>query len=69
MTVTQPMVTSETWQSIDNYNAYYATLPINVSPDVTPRSPYEKQPAIGLVGMGLMGRMYARYLSEAGWQK
>ena len=29
----------------------------------------ENQPTIGLIGMGDMGRMYTRYLSEAGWSK
>ncbi|KAH9852756.1 Prephenate dehydrogenase [Lenzites betulinus] len=36
---------------------------------VTPDSPVEEQPAIGLIGMGAMGNMYARYLSMAGWKK
>ncbi|KAJ7601697.1 hypothetical protein FB45DRAFT_913945 [Roridomyces roridus] len=27
------------------------------------------QPTIGLIGMGAMGRMYAKYLSEGGWTK
>ncbi|KAI0636555.1 Prephenate dehydrogenase [Trametes polyzona] len=40
-----------------------------IRPDVTPDSPIEEQPAIGLIGMGAMGNMYARYLSEAGWKK
>ncbi|KAJ7510185.1 prephenate dehydrogenase [Mycena galericulata] len=38
-------------------------------PDVSPASPPEKQPSIGLIGMGAMGRMYAKYLSKAGWKK
>ena len=37
--------------------------------DVTPNAPVEEQPVIGLIGMGAMGNMYAKYLSEAGWQK
>ncbi|KAJ7685487.1 hypothetical protein DFH06DRAFT_44565 [Mycena polygramma] len=37
--------------------------------DVSPESPVEKQPTIGLIGMGAMGRMYAKYLSKAGWKK
>lgn len=37
--------------------------------DVTPAAPAEEQPAIGLIGMGEMGRMYATHLSRAGWQK
>ncbi|KAL4244874.1 Prephenate dehydrogenase [NADP(+)] [Abortiporus biennis] len=40
-----------------------------VRPDVTPNDPIEDQPAIGLIGMGGMGTMYAKYLSEAGWKK
>ncbi|PCH37938.1 prephenate dehydrogenase [Wolfiporia cocos MD-104 SS10] len=37
--------------------------------DVTPDSPYEEQPAIGVIGMGAMGTMYAKYLSTSGWKK
>ncbi|KAF9494044.1 NAD(P)-binding protein [Pleurotus eryngii] len=37
--------------------------------DVSPESPVEKQPVIGLIGMGAMGRMYAKVLAEAGWQR
>ncbi|EFI27473.1 prephenate dehydrogenase [Coprinopsis cinerea okayama7 len=44
-------------------------LPINVSPTVSASSPKHEQPTIGLIGMGAMGRMYAKYLAEAGWQK
>ncbi|TBU50278.1 Prephenate dehydrogenase [Dichomitus squalens] len=40
-----------------------------VRPDVTPDSPIEEQPSIGLIGMGAMGNMYARCFSEAGWKK
>jgi hypothetical protein len=39
------------------------------SPDVTPDAPYDEQPAIGLIGMGAMGTMYAQHLSAAGWKK
>jgi hypothetical protein len=35
----------------------------------TPESPPESQPVIGLIGMGEMGRMYARHLSAAGWRR
>ncbi|KAG6901200.1 hypothetical protein C0995_015483 [Termitomyces sp. Mi166 len=42
---------------------------INANPDVSPSSPRDAQPTIGLIGMGAMGRMYAKYLSEAGWLK
>ena len=38
-------------------------------PDVTPAAPEDEQPAIGLIGMGAMGGLYARILSEAGWKK
>lgn len=38
-------------------------------PDVTPDSPLPEQPTIGLIGMGAMGKMYAKYLSGAGWKK
>ncbi|KAJ7142070.1 hypothetical protein C8R43DRAFT_1016224 [Mycena crocata] len=37
--------------------------------DVSPASAVEAQPTIGLIGMGAMGRMYARHLSQAGWKK
>lgn len=40
-----------------------------VQPNVTPNSPIEDHPIIGLIGMGAMGRMYAKYLSEAGWER
>ncbi|KAG5640976.1 hypothetical protein DXG03_006469 [Asterophora parasitica] len=40
-----------------------------IDPLVSPSSPRDAQPTIGLIGMGAMGRMYAKYLSEAGWQK
>ena len=48
---------------------YYANLPINVHPEVTPLSPTKDQPTIGLIGMGAMGRMYAKYLGQAGWRR
>jgi len=40
-----------------------------VRPDVTPDAPYDEQPVIGLIGMGEMGRMYAKHLSKAGWMR
>ncbi|OBZ65734.1 putative prephenate dehydrogenase [NADP(+)] [Grifola frondosa] len=40
-----------------------------VRPDVTPNSPPDEHPAIGLIGMGAMGTMYAKYLADAGWKK
>lgn len=44
---------------------YNGRIPI----DITPGAPGDEQPAIGLIGMGEMGRMYAHYLSLAGWKK
>ncbi|GBE81844.1 Prephenate dehydrogenase [Sparassis latifolia] len=40
-----------------------------VGSGVSPSSPVEEQPAIGLIGMGAMGSMYAQCLSDAGWKK
>ncbi|CAL1705426.1 unnamed protein product [Somion occarium] len=40
-----------------------------VKSNVTPEDPIDVQPAIGLIGMGGMGTMYAKYLSAAGWKK
>ncbi|KAI0345057.1 Prephenate dehydrogenase [Trametopsis cervina] len=40
-----------------------------IRPDVTPEAPTEEQPAIGLIGMGAMGTMYAKALSAAGWKR
>jgi len=37
--------------------------------NVSPNDPPEEHPAIGLIGMGAMGAMYARELSKAGWKK
>ncbi|CAE6437494.1 unnamed protein product [Rhizoctonia solani] len=37
--------------------------------DATPDSPAEDQPVIGIIGMGEMGKMYAKVLSKAGWAK
>ncbi|KAK7038009.1 Prephenate dehydrogenase [Favolaschia claudopus] len=37
--------------------------------DVSPQSPLEEQPIIGLIGMGAMGHMYAKHFSKAGWKK
>jgi hypothetical protein len=61
ITIIRPSMSSEILEQ------YYATLPINVSPDVSPSSPSGIQPTIGLIGMGAMGRMYAKYLGDAGW--
>ncbi|KAB5593922.1 hypothetical protein CTheo_2648 [Ceratobasidium theobromae] len=35
--------------------------------NATPDSPVQDQPVIGIIGMGEMGKMYARILSSAGW--
>ncbi|KAL1745050.1 hypothetical protein HDZ31DRAFT_37267 [Schizophyllum fasciatum] len=40
-----------------------------VRSDVTAASPAEEQPIIGLIGMGAMGKMYAKALSEGGWKR
>jgi len=40
-----------------------------IHPDVTPDTPIDEQPTIGLIGMGSMGKMYAECLSDAGWKK
>ncbi|TFY63152.1 hypothetical protein EVJ58_g3403 [Rhodofomes roseus] len=37
--------------------------------DISPDSPVEEQPAIGVIGMGSMGTMYAKFLYEGGWKK
>lgn len=45
-------------------------LPIMAIPvDVAPSHPLDQQPTIGLIGMGAMGTMYAKLLSDAGWKK
>jgi prephenate dehydrogenase (NADP+) len=44
-------------------------MSISISPDVSPNDAIEKQPTIGLIGMGAMGKMYANVLSKAGWKK
>ncbi|KAJ6606915.1 prephenate dehydrogenase [Mycena sp. CBHHK59/15] len=41
----------------------------NFSLDVDTASQLKEQPTIGLIGMGAMGKMYAKYLSHAGWKK
>ncbi|KAJ7084649.1 prephenate dehydrogenase [Mycena belliarum] len=41
----------------------------NFHPGVSPASAAEAQPTIGLIGMGAMGKMYAKYLSQAGWKR
>lgn len=44
-------------------------IPMGITDDVTPQSPVEKQPIIGLIGMGAMGTMYAQQFVDAGWKK
>ncbi|KAJ3542742.1 hypothetical protein NMY22_g3400 [Coprinellus aureogranulatus] len=46
-----------------------SVLPINVDENVTPDHPVEEQPTIGLIGMGAMGKMYAKAFCDAGWKK
>ncbi|KAF8757893.1 Prephenate dehydrogenase [Rhizoctonia solani] len=41
----------------------------NMRFDATPDAPIEDQPVIGIIGMGEMGKMYAKVLSAAGWAK
>jgi prephenate dehydrogenase (NADP+) len=48
---------------------YYATLPINVTPNASPSLLPKDQPTIGLIGMGAMGQMYATCLGQAGWRR
>jgi prephenate dehydrogenase (NADP+) len=36
---------------------------------ILPTDPEHLQPAIGIIGMGEMGRLYAKQLSQAGWKK
>ncbi|KAI3604591.1 prephenate dehydrogenase [Moniliophthora roreri] len=38
-------------------------------PVVSPKDDAEKQPTLGLIGMGAMGKMYANLLSKAAWKK
>jgi hypothetical protein len=40
-----------------------------IHPDVSPNAPAHKQPIIGLIGMGAMGHMYAKLLSQAHWKQ
>ncbi|KZT09557.1 Prephenate dehydrogenase [Laetiporus sulphureus 93-53] len=40
-----------------------------IRPSVSTDSPIEEQPAIGVIGMGAMGTMYAHYLALGGWKK
>ena len=35
----------------------------------TPNMPADRQPVIGMIGMGEMGKMYARVLAGAGWKR
>jgi len=39
---------------------------VNVDTNITPGIP---QPTIGLIGVGAMGYMYAKLLSQASWKK
>ena len=42
---------------------------LSVDPNVTPDAPAAEQPVLGIIGMGAMGKMYAKYLSKAGWKR
>lgn len=44
-------------------------VPSMIDANVSPSKPRDAQPTIGIIGMGVMGRMYANLLSEAGWLK
>lgn len=48
---------------------YFSCADKMVRPDITPDAPYDEQPVIGLIGMGEMGKMYAKHLSKAGWMR
>lgn len=37
--------------------------------ELSPSSPIDEQPVIGIIGMGKMGHMYAKHLSAGGWKK
>ncbi|KIK63016.1 hypothetical protein GYMLUDRAFT_197334 [Collybiopsis luxurians FD-317 M1] len=39
------------------------------SSTVGPNDPIERQPTIGIIGMGAMGKMYAKLFAKAGWKK
>jgi len=54
-------------QGMQNNELFTST--INVDANVTPDVPVHGQPIIGLIGMGAMGYMYAKLLSQAGWKK
>jgi len=41
----------------------------HIDPNLSPESPADRQPVIGLIGMGAMGKMYAKYLSASGWAR
>ncbi|KAI0037039.1 prephenate dehydrogenase [Vararia minispora EC-137] len=47
----------------------FAPIFPHIDANLTPHSPIDMQPVIGLIGMGAMGRMYAKYLSESGWAR
>jgi len=40
-----------------------------VDASVIPDAPIHAQPIIGLIGMGAMGYMYAKLMSQDGWKK
>ncbi|KAH7929055.1 Prephenate dehydrogenase [Leucogyrophana mollusca] len=42
---------------------------LDTTTDIAPTDPVDQQPTIGLIGMGAMGAMYAKHLSDAGWKK
>lgn len=40
-----------------------------IADNVSPDDSIDRQPVLGLIGMGEMGKMYAKHLSNAGWKK
>lgn len=53
------------WSSETSYVVETPTMRF----DATPSAPIDDQPVIGIIGMGEMGKMYAKTLSAAGWAK
>jgi hypothetical protein len=53
------------WSSESSYIVETPTMRFDATPDAS----VEDQPVIGIIGMGEMGKMYAKTLSRAGWAK
>jgi hypothetical protein len=54
-----------TWSSESSYIVETPTMRFDATPDAS----VDDQPVIGIIGMGEMGKMYAKTLSRAGWAK